>query len=59
MQTTIQSRQSPRLSLPSYLQFALEGVTDHGVVRMQPSTEHVPFEFDASQVAEYYAKLGV
>jgi small subunit ribosomal protein S4 len=59
MQATIQSRLSPRLSLPGYLQFATEGATDHGVIRMQPSTEHVPFEFDASQVSEYYAKLGV
>ena len=59
MQTTQQARQSPRLLLPSYLQFANEGVTDHGVLRMQPGTEHVPFEFDPSQVAEYYAKLGV
>jgi len=59
MQTTLQSRQSPRLTLPSYLQFATEGVTDHGVLRMQPSPQHVPFEFDPRQVAEYYARLGV
>jgi small subunit ribosomal protein S4 len=59
MQATVQSRQNPRLGLPSYLQFALEGATDHGVVRMQPGTENVPFEFDPRQIAEYYAKLGV
>ena len=59
MQSTVQSRQAPRLSMPGYLQFALEGVTDHGIVRMLPSTEHVPFEFDPRQIAEYYAKLGV
>jgi small subunit ribosomal protein S4 len=59
MQATQQARQAPRLLLPSYLQFATEGANDHGVLRMQPSTEHVPFEFDPSQVAEYYAKLGV
>jgi len=59
MQATQQTRQAPRLLLPSYLQLATEGANDHGVLRMQPSTEHVPFEFDPSQVAEYYAKLGV
>ena len=59
MQATQQARQAPRLLLPSYLQFATEGANDHGVLRMQPNTEHVPFEFDPSQVAEYYAKLGV
>jgi small subunit ribosomal protein S4 len=59
MQATVESRQSPRLSLPHYLQFTIEGATDRGVVRMQPSLEHVPFEFDPSQISEYYAKLGV
>jgi small subunit ribosomal protein S4 len=59
MQSTLASRQSPRLTLPSYLQFATEGVTDHGLVRMLPNSQHVPFEFDPRQVAEYYAKQGV
>ena len=59
MQATVESRQSPRLSLPHDLQFTIEGATDRGVVRMQPSLEHVPFEFDPSQISEYYAKLGV
>ncbi|ADW67484.1 30S ribosomal protein S4 [Granulicella tundricola] len=53
------ARNAPRLPLPSYLQFALEGVNDHGVVRMIPTPEHVPFEFNPRQVAEYYAKRGV
>ncbi|WP_206662775.1 30S ribosomal protein S4 [Granulicella sibirica] len=53
------ARNAPRLPLPSYLQFAMEGVNDHGVIRMQPGTEHVPFEFNPRQVAEYYAKRGV
>ncbi|WP_263383425.1 30S ribosomal protein S4 [Granulicella arctica] len=53
------SRMAPRLPLPSYLQFAMEGSNDHGVIRMQPGPEHVPFEFNPRQVAEYYAKRGV
>jgi small subunit ribosomal protein S4 len=59
MQSTLESRQSPRLPLPGYLQFATEGVTDHGVVRMQPDAQHVPFAFDPRQIAEYYAQRGV
>ncbi len=59
MQATVDSRESPRLPLPGYLQFAMQGATDHGVLLMQPGIEHVPFEFDPRQVAEYYAKLGV
>jgi small subunit ribosomal protein S4 len=59
MEATRQSRQSPRLPLPGYLQFATERATDHAVLLMQPGAEHVPFEFDPRQVAEYYAKLGV
>ena len=59
MQATQDSRQNPRLPLPGYLQFASEGITDHGVVRMQPDSSHVPFAFDPRQVAEYYAQRGV
>jgi small subunit ribosomal protein S4 len=59
MQATLESRQNPRLPLPGYLQFATEGVTDHGVVRMQPDAQHVPFSFDPRQIAEYYAQRGV
>jgi small subunit ribosomal protein S4 len=56
---TKEARNAPRLPLPSYLQFAMEGVNDHGVIRMLPGAEHVPFEFLPRQVAEYYAKRGV
>ena len=59
MKATLESRQSPRLALPSYFQFANEGTTDYGVLRMVPSSQHVPFEFDPRPVAEYYAKQGV
>ncbi|WP_260706861.1 30S ribosomal protein S4 [Edaphobacter flagellatus] len=59
MKATVESRLAPRLPLPGFLQFAHEGVDDHGVVRMQPGAAHVPFTFDPQQIAEYYAKLGV
>lgn len=59
MQATLESRQAPRLALPSYLQFATDGATDHGVLRMLPSSQHVPFKFDPRPVAGYYAKQGV
>ena len=59
MQATLAARQSPRLPLPSYLQFAAEGLNEQGVVLALPGAQHVPFEFDPRQVAEYYAKLGV
>jgi small subunit ribosomal protein S4 len=56
---TANSRLAPRLPLPGYLQFAQEGVDTHGVVRMHPGLDHVPFEFQASRVAEYYSQRGV
>jgi small subunit ribosomal protein S4 len=59
MKATLESRQSSRLTLPGYLQFATEGATDRAVVLMIPSSQHVPFEFDPRPVAEYYAKQGV
>jgi small subunit ribosomal protein S4 len=59
MESTVQSRMSPRLALPSYLQFITSGVTDHAVVLAQPGPQHIPFEFDPRQIAEYYARLGV
>ena len=53
------ARTAPRLPLPGFLQFATADVNDHGLVRMLPGVEHVPFEFNPRQVAEYYAKRGV
>jgi small subunit ribosomal protein S4 len=53
------SIQSPRLPLPSYLQFQNPGTPDRGIVLSVPGSEHVPFEFNTRQVAEYYAKRGV
>lgn len=53
------SRENPRLLLPSYLQFETEDATEFGKVLAVPGPEHVPFEFNKTQVAEYYAKRGV
>ncbi|ADV84596.1 30S ribosomal protein S4 [Terriglobus saanensis] len=53
------SRSAPRLSLPSYLQFPEPSVNHHGVMMSLPGSEHIPFEFNIRQVAEYYAKRGV
>jgi len=50
---------NPRLDLPSYLQFESLEAKEHGVLLALPSVGHVPFEFNATQVAEYYAKRGV
>lgn len=50
---------NPRLDLPSYLQFEDTTTKEHGVVLALPGASHIPFEFNAAQVAEYYAKRGV
>jgi small subunit ribosomal protein S4 len=52
------SRENPRLTLPSYLQLEDAGA-GIGMVIAFPGPEHVPFEFNKTQVAEYYAKRGV
>lgn len=53
------ARLSPRLPLASYLQFATPNENHHGTILMLPGSEHVPFELNLRQVAEYYAKRGV
>jgi len=54
-----QAQQNPRLGLPSYLQFSDPPSVDAGKVIVTPDLGHIPFEFNAPQVAEYYAKRGV
>jgi small subunit ribosomal protein S4 len=56
---TESARGNPRLLLPGYLQFALPDNNTHGRILSLPGSEHVPFELNATQVAEYYAKRGV
>ncbi len=59
MEDVQSSLRSPRLSLPSYLQFQNPGTPDRGVVLSIRDSAHIPFEFNKTQVAEYYAKRGV
>ncbi len=59
LEATLQSRLSPRLPMPSFLQWQNPGATDRGILLMIPNAEHIPFEFNAPQVAEFYAKRGV
>lgn len=58
--TAVQAaRQNPRLSLPSYLHFDSGVNGEAGMLLSLPGPEHIPFEFNKTQVAEYYAKRGV
>ncbi len=59
METVQSSLRSPRLPLPSYLQFQNPDTPDRGVLLFLPDSSHVPFELNKTQVAEYYAKRGV
>ncbi len=59
METVLSSIRTPRLSLPSFLQFQNPDTPDRGVILSVPDSGHVPFEFNKTQVAEYYAKRGV
>jgi small subunit ribosomal protein S4 len=56
---TESARTNPRLTLPSYLQFASPQTNTHGRLLFLPGSMHVPFELNAKQVAEYYAQRGV
>ncbi|AFL86652.1 SSU ribosomal protein S4P [Terriglobus roseus DSM 18391] len=53
------ARSNPRLTLPSYLQFAMPENNTHGRLLSLPGSMHVPFELNAKQVAEYYSQRGV
>ncbi|WP_263357030.1 30S ribosomal protein S4 [Acidicapsa ligni] len=58
-ETTQSARKAPRLPLPSFLQFESPEGMERGVLLSIPDSRHIPFEFNTSQVAEYYAKRGV
>ena len=58
-ETTQAARRSPRIPLPSFLQFENPDALERGVLLSVPDSRHVPFEFNSPQVAEYYAKRGV
>lgn len=53
------ARANPRLSLPSYLRLEDPNSGGVGMLISFPGPEHIPFEFNKTQVAEYYAKRGV
>lgn len=53
------ARANPRLSLPSYLRLEDPNGRGVGMLISFPGPEHIPFEFNKKQVAEYYAKRGV
>ncbi len=57
-ETIAASLRAPRLTLPSFLQIQ-EGAIPGGFLLSIPDSRHVPFEFNKTQVAEYYAKRGV
>lgn len=59
LESTKFARSSPRLAVPSFLMLDITEAGDAGVVTSHPGTEHVPFAFTPSLVAEYYAKRGV
>jgi len=59
MESTQRARQAPRLPLPSFLQLETEDAAGAGVLLAIPDSRHIPFEFNNSQVVEYYAKRGV
>ena len=52
---------SPRLPLPKFLEYAGTGDQEkmEAILRFAPSAENVPFELNASLIAEYYASRGV
>lgn len=54
-QIVLQAQQAPRLEVPDYLRKESEGGFDVGILQAMPSTEHVPFQFDAGLFTEYYA----
>jgi len=59
-EATQAARKAPRLPLPSFLQFEESpDAMERGVLLSVPDSRHIPFEFNTSQVAEYYAKRGV
>ena len=58
-EATQAARKAPRLPLPSFLQFESPDAMERGVLLSVPDSRHIPFEFNTSQVAEYYAKRGV
>jgi small subunit ribosomal protein S4 len=53
----LQSKKTPRLEIPDYLskEAGKEKDTEIGTLRDVPHSEHIPFPFETSLLAEYYA----
>ena len=51
----IQTRQKPRLELPSFLSIKTDKKKDIGQFVSAPSSEHVPFELESRFIAEFYS----
>lgn len=52
-QTRQSARKAPRLSLPSFPQCESPDPRERGALLTVPHSSHAPFEFTATQVAEY------
>lgn len=54
-QNVLQAAKAPRLEVPDFLRKDMEGGKEVGTLHAIPGTEHVPFQFDAGLLTEYYA----
>jgi small subunit ribosomal protein S4 len=54
-QIVLQAQKAPRLEVPDFLRKETEGGLEVAIVHAVPGSEHVPFQFDAGLVTEYYA----
>lgn len=50
---------SPRIPLAPYLQLSFEHPLEFGIIAANPAPTDIPFEFNSTLVAEYYASRGV
>ncbi len=58
-QIYLRAKQSPRLEVADFLRKEEQNGKEVGIVQNVPSTEHVPFNFDAGLFTEYYAARNV
>jgi small subunit ribosomal protein S4 len=58
-QIYLRAKASPRLEVADYLRKDESAGRETGVIQNIPSTEHVPFTFDAGLFTEYYAARNV
>ena len=58
-QIYLRAKQSPRLEVADFLRKEDQNGKEVGFIQNVPSTEHVPFNFDAGLFTEYYAARNV